>query len=159
MKKRFLGIVLLAPLFLVGCSPDAGQTSSDAFETNKVRRFEIDLNTENYWKYIVLSIEATGGPINPTVEIVCQGVLNYAFYQEVSMVFNWSATGDGSYGNNGFYTATITAFLNAGGNYSAVFDRDYIPENITPRFIGNNLYSHYVEMSLKSITGRVLFAI
>ena len=88
-----------------------------------------------------------------TVACTCNGVLSFAYYEDVKFVANYKIQG-----TSANYEAKITKEPNAGGNGSIVLPYDYVPENITPSFNGSNLYGYERSLVIESVSGKVLFS-
>lgn len=163
MKKLIFFLASL--LTLASCSSlssvqQSPSESQQVVETDKAKRYEFDLDKDNYWRYLDLSISKTSQNEYYSLEVTFSGVLSFAYYENVVATFAFQASGTGGVG--GVYqtfTATIKAELNAAGCFHRIYSYEYIPENITPTFNGTSLYGYERTMTLFSITGKVLFAI
>ena len=161
--KRFF-FLLLSPLLLISCAtatnPSSASTAAEVIETDKTKRYDIDLNTSNYWKYLDLSIAKTSQNVYYGLQLDIDGVLTFAYYEDVVMTFDYVATGTGGVGGTmATYTGTVSVALNAAGSYHQTYSYEFIPENVSPTFQGSSFYGYERSMTLKSIKGMVHFAI
>ncbi|MBO5578413.1 MAG: hypothetical protein J5955_04885 [Bacilli bacterium] len=161
MKKLLL--FLLPILMLSACNSNQSTSSKDdsgATETDKAKRYEFDLTKDNLWYFIDSAYSTSGNSNYYSCNYVFQGVLSYAYYDNVIVHLDYNIVGQGGgYYPEGTYYADIEVKLNAAGNGGVSLDYEYIPSNITPAFTGTSLYGYSRTLSIKSVSGTVRFAI
>ncbi len=157
--KRHLLLAALIAATICSCGGNGTDKNSDSSsdgnlitKNSEAKHYEFDLTVENYWKFI--NVEITKGTTSYyTVACTFNGVLSFAYYEDVKFVASYKIQG-----TSANYEAKITKELNAGGNGSIVLPYDYVPENITPSFNGSNLYGYERSLTIESVSGKVLFS-
>lgn len=164
MKKTLL--LLLPVLILASCnsnqpnsSSDSSKQNTEATETDKTQRYEFNLTKDNLWYFIDSSYSLSSNNDYYSCIYVFEGVLSYAYYDNVVIHFDYDIVGKGGYNPTGTYKADIELKLNAAGNGGVNLPYDYVPANITPTFSGDSLYGYNRSLSIKSVSGTVRFAI
>ena len=171
MKKIILPIIMIIPFALCGCDNTNKVNNSSknessniiGVETDKTKRYDIDLTVNNYWKYLDITGDFEASYYSyKSLSYSVSGVLSYAYYEDVMITFDYCGGYYNSYTNtknDKEYHANIYANLNAAGNDSGSIAYNYVPTNITPEFKDDSFYSYDRKLSIKSITGTIHFAI
>ena len=146
--------MLFAGFLLTGCTGSAPKMTS----SSGPERFEFSLTKENYQDFLDFRIYDESSLHQANIQVSCQGVLSYAYYENVRITLLFTAVGvDYSGGPEVTRTGTETIKLNAAGNYSHIYTYEYIPEDIEPAFTRDSFYGYATSMTLENISGRVLF--
>lgn len=167
MKK----ILFLLPIFLlVSCNSSQLNTSlnslkndGDATETDKTQRYEFSLTKDNLWYFIDSSPSDNGNNSYKTLYYTFQGVLSYAYYENVIIHLDYDIVGMGEPGSYMYPTTThkadIEFKLNASGSGILSLPYDYVPSNAVPAISETTLYGFERTLTIKSVSGIVRFAI
>lgn len=151
--KRLL-MILIPFITLCSCSGVNNEpiASSDVVETEKNKRYEIDLNLDNYWKYFEESGNTNASGYN-SLTFSIKGVLSYAYYEDVYISFYVKV-------NDVVYPKLSQSIeLRADGygtitpiTYDTVFMKNAYGQDVS-------LYSYQRSIYVKSISGKVIFSI
>ncbi len=162
MKKAVSALLilcfLLSTLLLSGCQTVIPPEDNGAVHT------EVDLDMNNLWKYITISISgpaAAGSEASIHCEI--NGVLDYALYEDVVIGFNvYYYTSDQSDDEYQYYTMYIA--LNAAGN--AEFMTTYLGTTSVKygKWAGIdgelvNLHNYNRKIYAEHVSGKVIYSI
>lgn len=141
MKKILISTMcLLGSLMIVGCSDNTpSSVNSNVVEHAKEEKYEIALTLSNYTNFIEIRRDTYGTDAYYCFRYYFDGALNYAFYDNVSINYNFAYT-DGS---NKTTNTSGTVKLNAGG-YAQWYDVRLTYE------------SRYV-YTITSITGNIIY--
>ena len=129
-KKIFVGITTLALIIgLAACTSNQPNTSSTSIsskddggakETDKTQRYEFNLTKDNLWYFIDSAPSESGNSNYKTLYYTFQGVLSYAYYENVVIHFDYDIVGMGEPGSYMYPTTThkadIEFKLNASGS-------------------------------------------
>lgn len=164
MRKAL--IILLPVLMLTACasnqpssSPESSKQNSEATETDKTQRYEFSLTKDNLWYFIDSSYSLSSNNEYYSCIYTFDGVLSYAYYDNVIIHLDYDIVGKGGIYPTGTYKADIEVKLNAAGNGGVTLAYEYVPTNITPSFSGDSLYGYNRSLSIKSVSGMVRFSI
>ena len=159
MKKA---LFVLPLLMLSACnnqqaaSPTNGCCVVGASET---QRYAFELNAENMWYFIDSEPSETGG-MNSTLFYTFQGVLSFAYYDNVIVHLDYDIVGiGGSMYPSTTHKADVAFKLNASGSGVLSLPCDYVPQNAEPEIPGTSLYGFNRSLTIKSVSGTVRFAI
>ena len=161
MKKQLsllLAIIMgLTLIFsLAGCQPEI-----EATDENQKSRTVIELNESNYWKYININFSGNHDDEKPAVSYEINGVLDYAFYEDVVLAFDVIYYADGQ-PEEEYLSYTMRIACNAAGD--AKFETTYLgTTNVSVgkwlgvdgdliSFINYNWKIHF-----KSVSGKVIY--
>lgn len=163
--KKFL-ILLLPVLMLSACNsnqPNASKDDSGATETNTTKRYEFELTKDNLWYFVDSAPSETGNTNYKTLYYTFQGVLSYAYYDNVVIHLDYDIVGMGKPGSYSYPTTThkadIEFKLNASGSGVLTLPYDYVPTNAVPTITQTDLYGFNRSLTIKSVSGTVRFAI
>lgn len=163
--KKFL-ILLLPVLLLTACNSSQLTSSKDddgAIETNTDKRYEFELTKNNLWYFVDSTPSVTGNSNFETLYYTFQGVLSYAYYDNVVIHLDYDIIGKGEPGGFTYPTTThkadIEFKLNASGSGVLTLPYDYVPTNAVPTITQTDLYGFNRSLTIKSVTGTVRFAI
>lgn len=126
MKKHLLQIIIAAvtAVFMIlpstACIDEKSNTSTDdSSSTNQLQHYEIDLNKDNFEKYILFSVTETNpNSSNKTGNFYdFKGVLSYAYYKDVMITLNAQYTKPSWRGGES-YNFNFVINLNTAGNFS-----------------------------------------
>ena len=165
MKK--LALLLAIPLLLCGCGDNTNSKGDSKEEQTEVgfKHYEINLDSSNYSSYLNCTYTKTG---NYYTRYVCRydvaGVLNYALYKDVEIVFNIRIFSDGPIE---YTSTTVDTTLTANLKLNAAGCGEiHTTSNGTVEANGNSkdIKIQYFdscdkEMTIKSISGTVIFDI
>lgn len=163
MKK----ILFLIPFLLISACTNRTNASktddSGATETNTAKRYEFELTKDNLWYFVDSAPSETGNNNYKTLYYTFQGVLSYAYYDNVVIHLDYDIVGMGEPGSFTYPTTThkadIEFKLNASGSGVLTLPYDYVPANATPTITQTNLYGFNRTLTIKSVSGIVRFAI
>lgn len=126
MKKRLLQLIMVIVsaiiMLLTFASCDDGKSSistDDSDLTNQSQHYEIELNKDNYEKYIKYSVtETTPNALNKTGNFYdFKGVLSYAYYKDVVVTLK-AKYAKPSWMGGETYNFNFSIDLDAAGNFS-----------------------------------------
>lgn len=149
-------------------SRDSDCLNSSVYETDKIKRYDISLNTENYWKYIDITgvFDLNKNKYDYLIYKI-NGVLSFAYYEDIIITFDYyvhQINGTTEYNHH----ADIEVKLNAGGNcQESIIRYDDVSYNFTPALVSHmygqnnvtSLYDYDRHLSVKNISGIVRFSI
>ena len=163
--RKFL-ILLLPVLMLTGCNsnqPSSSKDDSGATETNTTKRYEFELTKHNLWYFVDSAQSTTGNNNYTTLHYAFQGVLSYAYYDNVVINLKYSLVGKGEPGSPYYpstsHTAAIAFKLNAAGSGTLSLSYEYVPENAVPNITQSDVSGFNRTLEITSVTGTVRFAI
>ncbi len=163
MKRMLLfvpvmALCLLSTVALFGCQSD--KTPNGNVEPEKT---VIELNENNYWKYINMQLEVDNGSAGEMYSTSCvvSGVLDFALYEDVVISFDVIYYTDGQ-SEEEYQSYTMRIACNAAGD--AVFETTSL--GITNVSVGKwlgtdgelvSFYNYNWKIHFKSISGNVIF--
>lgn len=153
---------------LIACNSYQSSSSKDdngATETNTAKRYEFELTKDNLWYFVDSAPSETGNNTYKTLYYTFQGVLSYAYYDNVVIHLDYDIVGMGEPGSGiSIYPTTthkadVEFKLNASGSGVLTLPYDYVPTNAVPTITETNLYGFNRSLTIKSVSGTVRFAI
>ena len=143
---------------LAGCQPE-----KEAKDENQPSRTVIELNENNYWKYINISHSGNYDDEKASVSYEMNGVIDYAFYEDVVFIFDVIYYTDGQ-PEEEYQSYTMRIACNAAGD--AKFETTYL--GITNVTVGKWLgiegelvsFANYNwKIHFKSVSGKVIYTV
>lgn len=157
IKKIILIILLIVfPFCLVSCQKEDQSRSNE----NQPTRYEVELNENNYWKYI--NVKETISNKDTNYEI--NGVLTYAFYEDVVFAFDVFYYIDGQ-PEEEYNKYTMLIGCNAAGNANFVTYSSGITSVTVGKWLGVNngelvyLENYNWKIHFNSVSGKVIYTI
>lgn len=167
MRKIIKSIIVFTLIAIMGvvifsaCSKtpegNGGTTDKDTtIETpdNGVKHYEIELTKDNFKEFLEYKISTVyTSTVYYTKDTLCEikGVLNFAYYKDVTVSFSVGYTNSLNPSKETVYTGSFTVKLNAAGNYSF-----YTKEEAAAM---QNLAVDYESVTLIGVSGVVIFDI
>ena len=160
--KRIISLILLIAICslsaftLTGC-----QREGEPEDENLPVRTVVELNENNYWKYINVSHSASYDDERKSISYEITGVLDYALYEDVVVLFDVIYYTEGQ-SEEEYQSYTMRIACNASGD--AVFETTYL--GITNVTVGKWLgadgelvsFENYKwKIHMKSVTGKVIY--
>lgn len=163
MKK----LLFLIPFLLISACTNRTNTSktddSGATETQTAKRYEFDLNEDNFWYFVDSAPSETGNNYYKTLLYTFEGVLKFAYYDNVIVHLDYNIVGAGEPGSPYYpstsHKADIEFKLNASGSGVLTLPYNYVPANAIPTITQTDLYGFNRSLTIKSVSGTVRFAI
>ncbi len=162
--RKYISLLLvimigLTPIFtLVACQPQEAPT-----DESTPTRTVVELNENNYWKYIDISQSGNIDDEKPTVFHEINGVLDYALYEDVVFAFDVIYYTDGEPEEN-YQSYTMRIACNAAGD--ATFETTYLGlTNVTVgKWLGADgelvsLVNYNWKIHFKSVSGKVIYTV
>lgn len=158
IKSVWLAMMIgVACIFgLVGCKQEGNQTKGE-----QPVRTVIELNENNYWKYLSVMQSGDIDDEKPTISHEINGVLDYALYEDVVFAFDVIYYVDGqTYDQYQSYTMRIAC--NAAGD--AAFETTYLGyTNVSiGKWLGADgelvsLVNYHWKIHFNSVLGKVIY--
>lgn len=161
MKKM---LFILPILILSACNsnqPSNVQTSgSEIVDSSTIQYYEFDLNKNNLWYFIDSTPSESDNGSLRTLYYTFQGVLNYAYYENVVVHLDYDMSIYDSYSQTtSTHKAGIEFKLNASGSGVLSLPYDYVPNNAIPSISESTLYGFDRLLTIKSVSGKVKFSL
>ena len=159
--KKFLAIlicVIMCVTLLASCDSEEHEHIND-----KDAITVIELNENNYWKYINVIQSGNTDDEKPIIDYEINGVLDYALYEDVVFVFDVIYYTDGQ-SDDQYQSYTMRIACNAAGD--AAFETTYL--GVTNVKIGKwlgtdgelvSLVNYNWKIHLNSVSGKVIYSI
>ena len=158
MKKLFAILIcaIMCVTLLASCDSEEHEHIND-----KDAITVIELNENNYWKYINVSHSASYDDERKSISYEITGVLDYALYEDVVVLFDVIYYTEGQ-SEEEYQSYTMRIACNASGD--AVFETTYL--GITNVTVGKWLgadgelvsFENYKwKIRMKSVTGKVIY--
>lgn len=163
MKKRlFCLIATVATIFMLfafaACAEEQSNTSTDGSNSeNQLHHYEIELNMDNYEKYIKYSItETTANALNQKGNFYdFKGVLSYAYYDSVIITLKAQYT-EPSWEGGESYNFDFSIELDAAGNFSFYTNNQVALDKLNWTYYRPGTTS---EIVVTAVSGKVIFDI
>ena len=138
-------------------SPNGSDSTNDSASTNHPQHYEIELNKDNYEKYIKYSVtETTANALNKTGNFYdFKGVLSYAYYKDVAVTLNATYTTP-SWEGGKTYTFNFSVDLDAAGNFSFYTNNQIALDKLNWAYYYPGTTS---EIVVTAVSGKVIFDI
>ncbi len=147
-------VLIIVSLCFVGCNTSVNETSTPsnntetAEEKSTINHYEIDLNLENYWKYINWSQDFD--------ECTFSGVLSFAYYENVIVTVERTISSP-EYTTN-TYSEKYDIELNAAGNLLHIKEEKTFDEYRQLLNVSGYMGSVSDKITVVGIKGKVIFS-
>ncbi len=164
--KRVLALALVMALCLLLISALFGcQNDKIPFGGIESEKTVIELNENNYWKYINMQLEADNGTAGEMDSLSCiiSGVLDFALYEDVVLSFDVFYYTEGQSAEE-YQSYTMRIACNAAGDAAFETTSLGITNVRVGKWLGTDgelvsFYDYNWKIHFKSISGRVIFTV
>lgn len=141
------------------CACSHSPEDNNAMPNNDIKHYEVELTKDNFDEFLDLNV--TTVLVNPSTyekDNFCEikGVLNYAYYKNVTVSFHVEYTRSAGIVDDNIYTGDFSVKLNAAGNYTF-----YTKDDAVLNTVNNGTITTLTNKSITvtAVSGVVIFDI